>query len=341
LKRVRHTPRRWFRTGFWVLLLLVAVVASGPRPDLRLLPEFGAELPRADLDAWLVSKEAGVAGLRPGLGKQIVWAEGPGQVTSWSLVYVHGFSASKAELRPVPDQIAERCHANLFFTRLAGHGVSGEALAEATMQQWIDDVVESVEVGRLLGERVVLMGTSTGATLVTWAALQPELREHIAAVVLVAPNFAIQGAPTWLLNFPWMEWVLPELLGQQREWQPRSAADAEAWTTRYPTKAIFPMAALLRVAEQLPYEAATQPALFVYSALDTVVDPAATRDVIGRWGNRVSILRIDQSEDVNHHVIAGEIRSPSTTAIVVDEVIHWLQQDVRLDSTADCAASMD
>lgn len=89
------------------------------------------EVPQiAALDGWLADREAQVPDLRPDAEKTILWAGAPGQKTPLSVVYVHGFSAAAPELRPVPDRFAEALGANLFFTRLAGHGRDGAAMAE-------------------------------------------------------------------------------------------------------------------------------------------------------------------------------------------------------------------
>jgi hypothetical protein len=70
----------------------------------------------------------------------------------------------------------ESLGANLYFARLKGHGRSGDAMLEGSVQGWIDDFAEAVAIGRRLGERVVIMATSTGASLATSAAAGPDAR---------------------------------------------------------------------------------------------------------------------------------------------------------------------
>ncbi len=82
---------------------------------------------RNDIDTWLTMREADVKGVRAGCAKQIVWADGV-RKTPISVVYVHGFSATGAEVRPLPDLLAKALGANLYFTRLKGHGQDGIAL---------------------------------------------------------------------------------------------------------------------------------------------------------------------------------------------------------------------
>jgi hypothetical protein len=78
-----------------------------------------------------------------------------------AIVYVHGFSASKAEVRPLPDRVAAALHANLFFTRLTGHGQDGTAMAKGSINAWVNNHAEAIAIDRAIGERVVVIGTST------------------------------------------------------------------------------------------------------------------------------------------------------------------------------------
>ena len=86
--------------------------------------------------------------------KRIVWAGAAGQKTPLAVIYVHGFSASAEEIRPVPDEVAKALGANLFYTRLAGHGRSGDAMAEPLAGDWIEDMAEAMAIlQKLSGER--------------------------------------------------------------------------------------------------------------------------------------------------------------------------------------------
>ncbi len=60
----------------------------------------------ADLDVWVQQSEQQFSDIRPGDGKRIIWAGAKGAQTPLSIVYIHGFSASPAEIRPVPDEVA-------------------------------------------------------------------------------------------------------------------------------------------------------------------------------------------------------------------------------------------
>lgn len=318
----------------WMLSLAVVLVLGlgvalwlGPRePVDRAIGFDPATLPE-DLDAWLAARESEVPNLRPSAAKRILWAGAPGQRTPLALVYLHGFSASAPELSPVPEQVARALGANLFLTRLSGHGRDGAAMAEPRAGDWIEDAAEAMAIGRRLGQRVVLIGTSTGGTLATLAASDPVLSQGLAGVVLVSPNFEISSPAAPLLTLPWVRIWGPVVGGAERSFAPRSAAQAEYWTTRYPLVSLVPMAALVREVARTDLSRIAVPALFLYSPRDRVVSPEAIVAAQAAWGGRSVLVpvRPAETDDAFNHVIAGDALSPSKTPIVVDTIVDWLR----------------
>ena len=168
-------------------LLFAGIVAflTGPRVPVDTSVTFDAASLGTDLDAYLVKREANTPNLRAGLGREIIWAFPSSKAkTPISIVYVHGFSASKGEVRPLPDLVAKALGANLYYTRLTGHGQDGAAMATATVNDWVNDYAEAMAIGRAIGEKVIVMGTSTGGGLITWGLTQTALTENIAGAVL-------------------------------------------------------------------------------------------------------------------------------------------------------------
>lgn len=101
--------------------------------------------------------------LVPGAEKTIIWANDSREKTPLSIIYLHGFSATCRETAPVFDRVAEKLGANLFYTRLTGHGRDSEAMGEVTLNAFLNDAMEAWEIGRTIGEEVIIVGTSTGA----------------------------------------------------------------------------------------------------------------------------------------------------------------------------------
>ncbi|MEY4983757.1 MAG: hypothetical protein RIR62_2023 [Pseudomonadota bacterium] len=311
--------------GLVLLLLFGGLWVAFPLDPVDRRIDFPEDALPDDLDGWLAAQELQFPDIRAGAAKQILWAGAKGARTPLAIVYVHGFSADQQEIRPVPDEVARALGANLFFTRLAGHGRDGAAMAEPVAGDWIEDMAEAMAIGRRLGERVLVIGTSTGATLAAIAATDPDLSRDLAGTVLVSANFGVQSAGAFLLDLPlapvWGPWVA----GAEAGFEPINDGHGRHWTTRYPTTAFFPMAALLREARATDWGAARTPALFLYAPADRVIDPALIPPVAARWGGGAELVtvEVDGDDDPYSHVIAGDILSPGQTEAVARIITDW------------------
>lgn len=311
----------------FLFLTIAAIWAFAPRETVNPGISFDASALPADLDAWLATREAVFSDIKPGAQKRIVWAGTPGVKTPLAVIYLHGFSATSEEIRPLPDNVAAGLGANLYFTRLAGHGRSGEALAGATAEDWITDLDEALAIGRRIGDRVILIGTSTGGTLAALAAADPARSEALAGVVLISPNFALAPTASVLLDLPLARYWGPVIAGPERSFTPENEEHGKWWTTRYPTAALFPMATLTRYVRALDFGQATVPALFIYADQDQVVDAATTARIAAAWGAEAVTFQpvLTAADDRYAHVIAGRVLSPDQTAPLTDRIIDWAE----------------
>lgn len=312
-----------------VVIMLAAAFLLGPRVTADTRATFDAGGIGEDLNAYLADAEGKVAGIRDGLQKEIVWADPAAKAkTPLAIVYIHGFSASKGEIRPLPDKVASALGANLFYTRLKGHGQDGAAMATASVNDWINDYAEAIAVGRRLGERVIVIATSTGGGLATLAATNDIATDDVAGLVLVSPNYGVQAAGSWLLTQPWGRQIAELIIGPERGFEPLNDRHARLWTTRYPTSALLAMATLCKVSLASAVEQATTPALFIFSDKDQIVRADLTRQIAGRWGAPHEIIEVDNSGDPYNHVIAGDVISPSTTDRLADAVVGWIDRTI-------------
>jgi alpha-beta hydrolase superfamily lysophospholipase len=317
---------KWLGRGLLALLVGLAVLwFAVPRSGMDRAIVFSETDIPADPEAWITSREQQFTDIRPGDGKRILWAGAKGAKTPLAIVYVHGFSGGPAEIRPVPDEVARNLGANLFFTRLAGHGRDGKAMATASAEDWLFDMAEAMAIGRHLGDRVIVMGTSTGGTLAALAATDPALNGGLAGTVLISPNFGVHAPAQWLLDAPFIESWGTRVAGETRSFTPLNAEQGRHWTTEYPTAALYPMARLIRAARAADYGQATTPALFLYAPADQVIDPARIPPVIDAWAGpkQVELREMQGDDDPFSHVIAGDILSPGQTEPVIDIITDW------------------
>ena len=310
------------------IMLCLLLYMLGPRRIADTEIAFDAATIGDDPAAYLAQREAQVPGIRDGLQKEIVWAYPNSRArTPLAIVYVHGFSASKGEVRPLPDLVAAELGANLFYTRFTGHGQDGAALGAATASQWIEDFAEALAIGRAIGERVVIMATSTGGGLAVWAATRPDLMENIAAMVLVSPNLRIQDTGSSLLTGPWGREIAGLVAGAEQRADPENELHSRFWTLTYPTGVAAEVAAIAELGREAPVEQAKVPALFIISDADPVVDPKTTREIAARWGapHRLEVV----TDAGNDHVLAGDARSPATTQRLAEQAVAFIRAETR------------
>lgn len=315
-----------------LVLLLSAAWLFGPRTVVDTTITFDPKAIGKDLDAYLAKVEAKVPGIQPNQHKDIVWANSETRAkTPIAIVYIHGFSASPGEMRPVPDIVAKNLGANLYFVRLFGHGTTTRAMEDVSVNAWVNDFAEAIAIGERLGDRVVVMGTSTGGALATWAISQPAFRDRVAAVILNSPNYGVQAAGSSLLTLPFARELSHLVMGGTRSYETDNHLQRVFWTTTYPVDAILPMAETVKLAVNAPVEQTKIPTLFLISPEDKVVDPDITRRIAERWGAPHRLVEIDGVEDPSRHVLAGEAMSPGTTEPVARLATEWLRETLRLD----------
>ena len=316
--------RRWI-VAVTAPVLLVLAFFAGPvhRIDETVMPARVPSEPAA-LESYLAAAERRHPDIVPGAEKTIVWAHADRRKTPLTIVYLHGFSASRQEVAPLCDELGARLGANVFYARLAGHGRNPRAMGEVQGNEWLQDATDALAIGREIGERVVLVGTSTGGTLALWLAQRDP--QKIAALVLISPNLGPRGAGVELLAGPWGAQVLRAAVGTEHRWDPANAAQARYWNWQYPSTALLPMMALVKIVRESPLESVTTPTLVLYSLEDQVVEPLETERAFARLGSRTKRLQVvNDSADRSNHVLAGDILAARDTARVREWIIDFLE----------------
>ena len=101
-----------------LLILLVVLYFVGPRYSFEPVEQgtVSLDLSLADLASFIENREATVEGIKPDNEARIIWADSV-RKTDYSLVYLHGFSASPMEGNPIHFETAERYGMNLYLHR--------------------------------------------------------------------------------------------------------------------------------------------------------------------------------------------------------------------------------
>ncbi len=319
-------PRLAARVVVGLLAIAAAVYALGPRIPYSTEITFDASTIGADVETYINEVESAWNDIRPGAERQIVWHDPTTRkTTDYSIVYLHGFSASAGEVRPLPDKLAAALGANLYFARFKGHGrTAPNALAEGTVHDWMNDFAEAIEIGKRLGRKVILISTSTGGSVATVGLARNEFAKEVAAAVFISPNYGIQADGAFLMLGPWARQITHAILGERRTFEPRNELHAQISTYDYPVDALFPMIRIATLASDSDVEDISVPALFIYSSLDEVVLPEVTSELADRWGGPREKIDVGNGGEKNHHVLAGDAMSPQMTDPLVEKTLDWL-----------------
>lgn len=313
------------RTAMAVSAVIAALFVIGPYEPVDLEIQFDPAAIGPDPDAYLARREGVFDDLIKGTEKQIIWAGEAGQKTPLSVVYIHGFSASHQEISPVQQRVAEGLGANLYNARLAGHGRSAEAMDGPTVNDWMVDFAEAMAIGRAIGDEVLIISTSTGGTIAALGMFDAAASQGVKGITFISPNFGIKDAKAALLTFPAARHWVPLVAGATRGFTPLNDKQAAFWTESYPTTALMPMAAMVKVAANSGYGIVKAPALFIYAKEDQVVSAEATEKVAAGWGGIVHRHVVEPGAGIepSAHVLAGDIVSPDGTDPTVAKILDW------------------
>jgi esterase/lipase len=313
-----------------VLTLGLAVIAPANLSNNAQVAEI-----EGDLTDWLEERESranAFEALIPDTAKRIRWyQERRNSKTPYSIVYLHGFSATRQEIAPVGAMVADALGANLFETRLAGHGQLQHALEGVRAEDWLDDAAEALSIGALIGDRVILVGTSTGATLALAMAGHPSF-QAVNTIVLLSPNFAVQDTKAEFLTWPGGPQLAYIVAGTTRSWTAQNELQARFWSTTYPMDAAIEMMRLVKyVRGRLPMHL-EQSVLTIYSPADTVVDVGwIIRGFEELDSPRKQLVELPGSNDASNHVLAGDIMAPENnepvSALITGFVLAGQQEN--------------
>lgn len=227
------------------IVALVAVYFLGPTPDKPKWDKAAVTVP-ADptaLENYVAMQESKHT-LKPDNEARLIWADSTKKKTKFSVVYLHGFSASQKEGDPIHLQFAKEFGCNLYLARLADHGVdTTEQLLYFTGDRWWQSSKEALAIGKAIGENVILMSTSTGGTMAIM--LAAEYPEDVDALINMSPNIAVNDPSAWLLNNPWGLQIARKVLGSDYQNIQYDSARQIYWNGKYRIESLVQMEEML------------------------------------------------------------------------------------------------
>lgn len=323
------------------LLLFIATVLCllyllGPAPARPVynpaLPDIPAD--PAGLEQAIAAGEAAHR-LKPDNEARIVWLNDSAKTkTPYSIVYLHGFSASQEEGDPTHRDIARKFGCNLYLARLSDHGIdTTQPLYYYTADRLWESAKRAYAIGKQLGEKVILMGTSTGGSVaLQLAAAYPE----VAGLVLISPNIEINDPNAPLLNNHWGKQIARLVLGSNM----RLAGDErpiykQYWNSEYRIEALVNLQEYMETA-MVPatFSAIQQPALTLAyykneQEQDKVVKVAAMRNMYEQLGTAPAMKKLVQLSTTGDHVQGSPIKSKDVEGLK-KEISGFMQEVMQM-----------
>lgn len=309
----------------------------GPTPES---PKFDPVLPALDLsgnalDEYILKGEKALP-VKPDNEARIIWADTAAKTpTEYAIVYLHGFSASQEEGDPVHLTIAKTFGCNLYLSRLSMHGLdTTEQLLGLTADSYWESAKQALAIGKLLGKKVILMGTSTGGTqALQLAAAFPN---DVAGLVLLSPNVAIKDPNAWLLNNPWGLQIARIVKGGDyvvaKDTRPLYK---RYWNTPYRLEAVVELQEMLESSmKAATFQKITQPLLLMYfykdeNQQDQVVRVDAMRTMFEQVATPNSLKKEVALPNTGDHVIGSYIKSGDVQS-VIDVSTEFLEEIMKL-----------
>jgi esterase/lipase len=297
-----------------IVAALVIVYFVGPKPAK---PKYDTQLPTlpelTDLPAYIDQQEAKHK-VKPGNEAEIVWADSTKSQSEYAIVYLHGFSASKEEGNPAYNYLAKALHANMYLARLADHGLDTIApMQYLTADRLWESAKQAYAIGKRLGKKVILVGTSTGGTLaLQLAATYPDVN----SLVLMSPNIAINDPNAWLLNNPWGLQIARKVTGgDERKVDGKKPAYKKFWYTNYRLESVVALEELLETSMNKElFEKVKQPVLLLYYfKSETEQDPVVKVDAMLKMFDELGTTTAQKQKiaipNAGNHVIGSSITS--------------------------------
>ena len=299
---------------------LIVIYFLGPKPPKPVLNEVLPTVASINaLDASIAAMEA-THQIKPNNQAKIIWADSSKTQTEYAIVYLHGFSASQMEGDPVHQNIAKQFHCNLYLARLAEHGIdTTEDLMNLTADQYWESAKLAYAIGKQLGKKVILMGTSTGGTLaLQLAATYPE----IAGLILYSPNIEVFNPSAPLLDNPWgLQIGRTVLKSNYVDIKYKDSAYPKYWNKHYRIEAVVALQNLLEATmTEATFKKIHQPTLALYyykdeAHQDNVVKVSAIQKMMQQIATPSNLKMEMAMPNTGAHVLASPIVSNDIVSV--------------------------
>lgn len=325
---------KFLRSLSIIVLLLGAIYLLGPRvekPNFDPTPVI-IDVPIQELETWINQKEEQVGNVRHGNASKILFKDSIPKKTKYSVLYLHGFTASGKEGEPVHNMVAQALEANLYIPRLYAHGLEeAEPMLEFNNETYWNSGKEALAIAKELGDQVIVLATSHGGALALSLANDPD----IAALVLYSPNIALYSNTSKILSRPWGLQIARFMKGGNYHFMDGPSEEKKMyWTTKTRLESLLHMQKFLDLKmRKSTFQKVTVPTLLAYyykndSLQDKVVSVPAMLKMFDQLGTPKALKEKIAFPDVADHVITSYITTNKFDEVAL-ATIAFLKQHLK------------
>ncbi|MCB1174192.1 MAG: alpha/beta fold hydrolase [Leptospiraceae bacterium] len=254
--------------------------------------------------------------------------------TKYAILAIHGYGASPAGVELTATHIANKLQANTYMMRLPGHGIDDpEAHGRVTAQDYLQMTETAFQMMHLLGDRIIIVGSSTGGLLGTW--LAAKYPDQVDALILGSPFYDWASSSAVIMKVPGRSCILDVAMPEYRDasWQdPRKHPDYDSyWLLRQRYDALLNLEDLRDyIVSGDTFQKVKAPVLLVYyykneQEQDDVASVAAMRDAFAIMGQNKGSLEAPIA-DANHIIFSAYVRTDKKAILgAVDRFLSDLQ----------------
>jgi esterase/lipase len=312
--------KRFIRISFPIILIVV-LYFLGPAASK---PEYKLSIPTvpstADALEKYVAAQEGFHKIKPGNEAEIVWNDSSEKKTEYAVVYLHGFSATKMEGDPIHKRFAKEFGCNLYLSRLADHGVdTTETLLQYSADRSWETAKEALAIGKQLGDKVILMSTSTGGTLAL--KLAAEYPNDVYALINMSPNIAINNPAAFLLNDPWGLYIARMVKSGKYQVTDSNEEQSKYWNKKYRLEALTELESLVEsTMTENTFKRVKQPSLTLYyykneAEQDPQVKVSAMLEMNKQLGTPEDLKQLVAFPNAGAHVIGSSMTSKDVEGV--------------------------
>lgn len=318
-------------------MALVLTFILGPKPSY---PSIDPEMKPLDLgleslEEHVSSLNNSVEKLKPGNGGRIIWANDSAKTqTEYSVLFLHGFSASPREGYPMVPEFAQKYSFNAYLPLLSGHGIDSEdSFVKLSPADLVHSAKDALALNQVLGKKTIVIGSSTGCTLAIYLAAKNPNAIH--GMYLFSPNIDLADRTSNFLLYPWGLQMGRWVIGKRRtieEWA--NSEHADYWTTTYRTEGVVALKYLLnRTMTDEVFAEVKQPfyASYFYKNDEEKDDVISIPDVERFYegsGTPSDQKKLVPNAEANAHVMTCDMRVTSEVMNALLEEMHEFGEQV-------------